>query len=347
VESDMRRYSDEQKQEVKNNLQKVLMYYGLIPGKPNWTCLSTRHSTPKGSLSVKGNVCCCSCGLEGDVFNIISIIEGLDLRKDFGLIIRKGLEILNCNIEPPEIRLDIISGEENEENKITDLTDIITEAFKKAKWYQYKYFWQRGINQISLIKKYRILYCNPKEVFTSDLLPNLYNLHAYRNIIPIWQDKKVVNCILRRDDYLSMKNTKVLNLKNVPVKIFNAGYISHTSLNDFIFITEGIFDALSFENEGYKAIALNSVTMYKTLLFFISENIDQLKKNNVRFLICLDNDLAGKEFGDKLDYAIRSLNIPSYLLRFSKYKDVNEYYVNSKELFLKAIESTIRAIKMI
>lgn len=339
----MRKYSNEQKQEVKNNLHKVLMYYGLIPGKPNWTCLATRHKTPKNSLSIRNDVCCCSCGLEGDALSVISILECLDLRKDFGDIIKKGLEILNCNIEPNEERLDIVVKEEKAIETI-DLTNIITEAFKNAKGYQYKYFWQRGINNVNLLKKYRILCMNPKDIFSHELLPQLYNLYAYKNIIPVWQDQKVVNCILRRDDNLSMKNTKILNLKNVPLKIFNAGYVRYSSLNDIIFITEGIFDALSFENEGYKAISLNSITMYKTLLFFIKKNLDQLKENNVKFLVCFDNDQAGKEFGDKLDYELRMMNIHSYLIRFSKYKDINEYYVKDKAVFLQSIESTVRAI---
>ncbi|MBU3227359.1 hypothetical protein [Clostridium algidicarnis] len=89
------------KNELKNNrevLEKVLTYYGAtIKIKGNCDCVPNRHKDPKNNLSIKymdGYVCCCHCGLQGDVFNIINKIEGI---RSFPGQLKRVCEIINVN----------------------------------------------------------------------------------------------------------------------------------------------------------------------------------------------------------------------------------------------------------
>ena len=206
-----------------------------------------------------------------------------------------------------------------------------------------------------MLKHYKIICDDPRKIFPKELLPQVYNLWSYQNIIPVWEDRRVVNVILRRDDYLNKKNKKTLNLKGLSLKIWNAGYIRHSQKNDIFFITEGIFDALSLECIDCKGIALNSITMINKFLDIIKEFIDQLKENNVKFFICFDNDPRNPEKPNKkmpseiaresLDEGLRTLGLKSIILKLNKYKDVNEFYMNNAALFREEIYKAIKFIE--
>jgi hypothetical protein len=335
------RYTEEQKEAIRNNLERILIFYGAKPNKSNWDCVPHRHNNPKENLSVNNNVCCCHCGLKGDSFNVISEMEGYDIKREFPEIIKKGLEILGNKI--------IVNSSINKNKKINNkkknniekieycLTDIILNNFQKSKGYTY--FLKRNIKDYNLFNKYKIFTGNPKKIFPENLLPKLYNLWSYQNIIPVWEEKKVVNVLLRRDDFLSTRNKKILNLKGIPLKIWNAGYLRHSKKEDCLFLTEGIFDALSFEQIGCKAIALNTVTMVNNLLKIIEENVDQLKENQTKFFIAFDNDDSEKAkmniklFRDKLDLELRKLGFKTFILSLNNFKDINDWHKEDPVLF--------------
>lgn len=345
------RYTEDQKESIRNNLSKILIYYGAKPGKFNWHCIPMRHNNPKDDLSINGNVCCCHCGLKGDSFSVIAEIDGYDIKKDFSKIIERGLEIIGNKLSINSDYRKLINNEnikKEKKEKIDshkyDLTKIILQNFKHSK--SYIYFKKRNIKSLELMKKYRIITGNPIRIFPKKLLPQVYNLWSYQNIIPVWEDQKVVNVILRRDDYLSNKNKKILNLKNLDLKIWNAGYIRHSKLGDNLFLTEGIFDALSIESIGKKGIALNSITMINKLLLIIDEFIDQLKENQVKFYICFDNDKRkvenkktnSEKARDQLDMELRKKGFEVYILRLNHYKDLNDFYQKDQNKFIKQIK---------
>lgn len=355
-------YTEDQKDSIRNNLEKILIYYGAKPTKYNWFCIPYRHNKPDNDLSIKGHVCCCHCGLKGDSFNVIAELEGLDIKKDFFKIIRKGIEIVGSN--DPTIENKFIGTKSNKNNepnnekekifknsKKYNLTSIILDNFKNSKKYIY-FHKRRHIKNNKLLEYYKIICENPKKIFPKELLPQVNNLWAYQNIIPVWEDRKVVNVLLRRDDYLSTKNKKILNLKDLPLKIWNAGYIRHSKANDNIFITEGIFDGLSLESIDCKATVLNSITMINKFLEIVKEFIDQLKENQVNFFICFDNDprkpekpnekMPSEKAREQLDKALREMGLSSYILKLNKYKDVNEFHVNNSALFREEIYKAIK-----
>lgn len=117
-----------------------------------------------------------------------------------------------------------------------------------------------------------------------------------------------------------------------------------------IFITEGVFDALSFIEVGYKAIALNSTSNGNLLLQQIQE-----KQITQKFIICFDVDQseatrnrtqqAAEELKNNLD-ALRCktivYNIAGYLLNGEK--DINDIIQRDKNLVKKMAEEAIKEI---
>jgi len=340
-------FTDKDKQYIKDNLEKILLYYGAIPPKTqkgNWTCLKSRHKTPENSLTVKENICCCSCGIKGDSFSIIRNMDGLD---DFYEVVEKGLNILGCDLSTRDR-----SQPEHKQTKVEikkkqydiDLTNIISEYYKNMQEWQYKYFYKRGIYNTKLFNKYKILIENPVKIFPKEILPDSKRLYMYRNIIPVWEGDKIKNCILRKDDKFSNTGLKVLNLKDIPLKIFNINYLYKVKENDFLFITEGIFDCLSFENFGYKAISINSVGMINRFIDKVIYNKTHLMENKIKFIISFDNDKAGIEGSNKLDEMLRKLGLTSYCFKLRNYKDINEFYIKNFNTFRTSIKEKLDCI---
>lgn len=345
-------FTEEEKIKVLDNLENILLYYGARPGKSNWFCIPGRHAKQDEELTVavKGNrkVCACHCGVMGDSLKVIAFMEGYNLRYDFPKVLKKGLEILGSNIvnsSSNNYQAAINKVKEIKNHNINyDLTKIITNYFKKMDKNNYDYILiDRGIDNIKLIKKYRILVENPIKVFPKKILPwvrlddETYNLHAYRYIIPVWHKGKVVNCILRRDDNISNKGKKALNLRHLPTSIFNIGSLEKHTKKHMFFITEGIFDALSFENpefSGVTGISINSCVMVNKFLEKVKNNVNQLKENEVIFVCCLDSDERGKQWTEKLREGLNDFELKNFALDFSPYKDANEFYIKDTKIFL-------------
>lgn len=333
---------------IKNSLDKILMYYGATPprGTGNWTCLSSRHKNPRDNLSVKGNICCCHCGIKGDSFAVIGEMEGLSYndKEQFLLIVKKAFEILNMPVESKESsrheQYESKKTKKQDGNTINELTQIISEVSKKAKTMNYIYFKTRGIINPYLFKKYKLIVGNPKRIFPPKLLPNLTNIWAYEFIIPIMKDNRVVNCVLRRNDSKSLTNNKTLNLKGLPVEFFNGDYLKESNLK-YIFICEGVFDALTFLNFGHKALSINSIVMINKLFQTVKNNKEGLK--NTIFFIAFDQDENGwgQKAAAELIKNLKSINIKAFSLKLKEYKDINEYYCNNQKSFLESIDKVI------
>lgn len=346
-------YTNEHKQMIKNNLEKILVYYGAIPsyGIKNWDCIPSRHQNPKNNLTVKGNICACHCGLKGDAFNVISEMEGIDL-KEFPKLVKKGLEILNEDIKPTRSyyknksynKSNRLERQQNLDINDTNLTSIINQNFKKAKKDQYEYFYNRGLTNLDIIRKHKIIVSNPRKIFPTKILPGVNNIWSYEYIIPIWKKGKVVNCILRRNDKKSSLNNKTMNLKGYNLEFLNSDYLQMNF--KYLFICEGWSDALTFENLGYEAIAINSIVMINSLVQEIKRNLNNFV--NTRFYIAFDQDRDqnginwGQKAAKSLLKQLKEIGLLAFNLKIKEpYKDINEYFVGDSEAFKKSISSLI------
>jgi len=232
--------------------------------------------------------------------------------------------------------------------KEIDLTTLINSYYTSNNC-DYLYFVERLLNfefddaaiteNFDKLFKNRFLVGDPKEIFKDNLnlLPGLNNISSYEYIFPIWENGKVVNCILRRNDKKNTDNCKTLNLKGLDVKFFNTDYLNQPE--GLLFITEGIFDCLSIECLGYKSICLNSVNMANKFIDLVKENIIALK--DTTFILALDNDEHGQKATKRISEGLDSLNIKNFSLTV-RYKDINEYYLNDLEGLKEEIESCTR-----
>ena len=115
--------------------------------------------------------------------------------------------------------------------------------------------------------------------------------------------------------------------------IFNARAVYGD--NDTVFITEGVFDALSIIECGAAAVALNSTSNAGAF-------IKQLEQDATRatLVLCLDNDAAGKKAAAEIKQGLTRLNI-SYVTAdlCGRYGDPNESFVKDAIGFWNAIQS--------
>lgn len=108
-------------------------------------------------------------------------------------------------------------------------------------------------------------------------------------VIPIIEGGKATAYIGRntqKEDAFRYKNSKGT------ITPFNLKYISEQAEADkeLLFICEGVFDAISIEEQGFKAISLNSTNNVNKLIDAVKKNIETAK--SYKFVIATDTDEA-------------------------------------------------------
>ena len=118
-----------------------------------------------------------------------------------------------------------------------------------------------------------------------------------------------------------------LNVKGAKAGIFNLSVLYEG--HDVIFVTEGVFDALSVIELGYKSISLNSTSNVDLLLREL-----ELRRTYSFLIISLDNDKSGKDSSILLSKGLNRLNINNTIENISgKYKDPNEALISDRKSF--------------
>jgi DNA primase len=101
-----------------------------------------------------------------------------------------------------------------------------------------------------------------------------------------------------------------------------------------VFVCEGAFDALSVEEAGAAAVALNSASNTGTLLTAIRE-----KPTAATLVLCLDNDGAGESAAMNLQESLRALGVHYICANIAgDCKDPNEALQTNREAFIKAVK---------
>lgn len=165
-----------------------------------------------------------------------------------------------------------------------------------------------------------------------------YKAHpAPRIIAPCTKDFYIARSI----DPETPKAFKAPNPKGTHTKLFNAAALYNA---DIVFITEGIFDALSFLEAGQAAIALNSKGNGKLLLKQLQE-----KPTEAAFIIVPDNDSDPKTAADtirqaeELNSSLQAMNLQSIVYNVAGiYHDANEALQQDPAAFEQNIAEAIR-----
>lgn len=194
----------------------------------------------------------------------------------------------------------------------------IKQLIEKAQGGNSEYYKARGLTD-KTIKPYKLGY-----------LPGGYNKpgygSAFKYVIPVSDNFIILRSDNEQDRYRNINSPEILNI----------GYLQDSSLTE-IFITEGIFDALSLEELDRPAIALNSTAQARQLIEALEVNRGQLKGK--RFILALDDDQGGRDTAEQLKGALLNMNLAFNELDLAGHKDINEYYRADKAGLLRKIEA--------
>jgi len=288
----------------------------------------------------------------GSIIDLIMLIDNCAC----GTAIKKCAKILDLdngvkssnnhsNFEKPVLN--------NYDYKKFDFTDLINIAHENCP--QTNYYKNRGLSE-KIIEKYMLGYHKDGfnfavEKSVHDVGKSNYLLKFYKYYLPVLDEDNICRYFITRLEDKSvperLKNNftdKTHNPRGLKVQLFNQRYISKPTLaNNIIFVVEGIFDALSLEEFGLSAIALNSTSNTNLLLKLIKANKDQLLDKS--FVIIGDNDTAGVKMSETLLKQLSDININVLNCVLPvEYKDCNEFLVKDKSAFEKFFDSLVNGI---
>ena len=122
--------------------------------------------------------------------------------------------------------------------------------------------------------------------------------------------------------------------------LFN-GHILQEEGAQVVFITEGAFDALAICEAGAEAIALNSTSNAEKLVKHLEKHPPAA---GIAFVLCLDNDVAGKKATEVLQAGLLEQNISCITADICNgAKDPNEALVADRAAFVDAVEYARRS----
>ena len=249
--------------------------------------------------------------------------------------------------------------ENKKEYDFTELANKLHENLMNNE-YAKQYFIDRGLSE-DVIKEFKLGFAaggfNNAFKDYSEFKQKYEPLaECYRFFIPMFDDKGKCRYILSRVDNtlleLKIKNAelhkhdrqgkenkypKTMNLKGVPTTIYN---LDQAMKSEIIYICEGWCDALSIEESGYKAIALNSVS---SVNLFIKKLQEYKNYQSKFYVIALDNDEAGNKARKELEAKLLELKckVKHLYIEESGSKDVNDLLINAKEILYEKMSYLI------
>lgn len=264
---------------------------------------------------------CCN---GGDILNYMQEVEHLDFKEAK----EKLYKITNTPLEDYKIDFKKVDPQPKEDTKeLEKINTFVTTEYNKMqnKNELIQYLNNRNISQ-EAIEKYHLFISTDEQ-------------GTQRVYIPILEQGKAVAFIGRATDkeaQIRYKNSKGA------IKPFNLDYVKQKAKdNESIFVCEGVFDAISIEEQGFKAISLNSTQNKTKLIEAIKQNIETAK--DYTYIIATDNDEPGQKVKDELQKDFMDLNIKSNYVEIPEaYKDINEWYSNTaKENFKNELQQNI------
>ena len=360
---------DEAKDYCKGFIEQYLQEKG-INTQHNFKCLNPAHTESNPSMGLINNNChCFSCNASYDIFDLIALDNGYQLRSREAMEATYrycGVSVEGSSYTYTHTQYSIHnstytnqsrkeSGAMNTEAAAIDITAEVEAAHRglyteDGKGYL-DYLHRRGLTD-DIIQAYKLGY--DSEGFNHMLAryPDHrtgigkdksgkeidYTKGLYNRIIPVLDEKgravyftSEINDRNKMDKY----NQKYKKPKGLTQPIFNERYLK-ADTPETIYICEGIYDALSIEVAGKKAIALQGIG--KNRLKQLCENYHP----ETRFVYIADNDPAGIEAAKAVKKDLQDLGylcitkiIPNS--GSGAYKDCNGYLMQKKGEFIEFI----------
>ena len=252
---------------------------------------------------------CFACTEHGDIFDLVAHMENLpsDWKKHYNRTLKIMRPYLDGN-KPKKSREEYIP----KFSVPVDYTEYLHKCHENVA--QTDYFSNRGLSQKTI---------------------DMFNLgyDAEKNLVTIPYNP---DCKGYVDRVLRDSNSKYYKHGN---ELFNINALL-TDERNFVFVTEGQIDAMSFMEIGLDAVGLGGVNE-------ISKLVEQLKNNpcDKILVLALDNDKAGRRATGKFIEELAEAELDqNYIVRsdlYGKYKDANEFLVADRERFMERITEII------
>lgn len=291
------------------------------------------------------------CGKSGTIIDFLMEYEKLTLQE----AIKKILDLAGTELSPGvHAKRSRQTHQENGETKNQipqfDFTELIEQLH--ANVVQTTYFKERGLTD-QTIKKYKLGFAENGLNAVQQKFPLFQNhrnfLQMYKYFLPVWNEEGKCHYFIPRIDessvppYFESKPSKTFNLPQIPVQLFNDRYLKSADTK-LLFVTEGIFDALSIEEFGYSCIALNGATNVNKLIALLEEQIDICIHKT--FVLVPDNDMAGQNMMQKIQEGFRKIGLSIEICKLPEtYKDVNEYLQKDRVGLEKLLTETVKGIQ--
>lgn len=350
--------------------------YDVTTTKGNFRCVSGDHADNDPSMSIyldgegKSHAKCFACNAHYDSIDLIARKHNLNVSNDDDFIkaIEIGCEMLGIELDSytPSAQYDFKNFADHHPASTPTDTKVNTSVYpvKDEKFPiepcanfnsevefahnnlmnnkdALKHFSDRGLT-LDTIKKYKLGYA-PKGA--RDLLteyPSLVNKSmysaSYPYVLPVINSIGIVNYLVFEIAFRNEKSHKYIKPSNIDGLIFNERYL-YQRVTEPVFVTEGIYDALSVEEVGYKAIALMGVG-YNRLLQFCKAF------RHYTLILSLDNDEAGTKTIKKLSEELKNIGI-KHIIRQSLKKDFNEDLINDRKTFSDLLQSAVADAKKV
>lgn len=281
---------------------------------------------------------CFKCGFSGDIIDlkarenncsykdaarVLAVILNIGNDYDKKFVDKKLLNEGKFNLRADsqnENLQQIFSPTVIEEPKI-DYTQFLLDAEKNLKFTDYHL--KRGLSwetahkfRLGFIKNWR----HPK-------IPNAPE--SSRLIIPINNYGYLARDVGQN---LSEKQKKFSKQKVGSSNLFNVDALN----SEIVFIVEGEFDAMSFYEIGFSAVALGSISNYKKLIdnFFERNNFPAI------IILALDNDRGGRSTTRTLKQIFDNLGFYNFIACdiYGNFKDANDALVDNRNKFSDAVQ---------
>ena len=264
-----------------------------------------------------------SCCRGGTIIDYLMEVAGLSQDEAIKKLYSLTGETFEKFTQKKENMIQKVTQKKEEKTISRERVEAITQAINSRKIEKVvRAVAPRGIGE-DLVKKYN-MYVAVDPYEKEDTIYRLY--------IPIYEEGKIVGQVGRAIGINSDKAKARYKNEAGTSSFFNCDYLKQEPIgNTLLYICEGVFDMLSIEQVGNKAISLNSTKNAEKLIEKIKENLNTASKYH--YIICFDNDSAGEEGTEKLSKAFDNIpNVTYDVLKIpEKYNDINEYFIACRE----------------
>lgn len=282
-------------------------------GNDYWTCPfcgsgDNEHHTAAFHI-IGTRYKCFSCDKGGDIFDLVAHMENLssDWKKHYNRTLKLMRPYLDGN-KPKKSREKYIP----EFAVPVDYSEYLHKCHENVA--QTDYFLNRGLSK-KTIDRFNLGYDPENNLVTIPYNPD---------------------CKGYVDRVLWDGNSKYYKHGN---ELFNVDTL-YSGNSDYVFVTEGQIDSMSFIEIGLSAIGLGGVNE-------VSKLINQLKSHscNKILVLALDNDKAGKRATGKFIEELAEAELDqSYVVDsnlYGEYKDANEFLIADRDGFIERMKAVV------